>query len=421
MSQAGKKLCRAKLPLMIVLPWLSFLFCAPVQAQSSDWTQWGGPHRNFVSDVKGLADAWPAGGPRQLWKRELGEGYSSIVVDNGKLYTLYRKDEQEVVIALDAASGKTIWEHPYPAPIHYEFKFGPGPRATPLIIGNSIFTVGASGIFHCLDKQTGKAIWSHDLLKEFNGYEQEHLYASSPLAYKNTVIVPVGAEGGSIMAFNQKDGAVVWKKLDFKTGYAAPILITVDGQEQVVAFMEDDIIGINPNNGDLLWSHPHKANTSVNSSTPIWGNDNLLFCSSAYDGGSRMLKLAHKGDKTTVEEVWYQRLMRMHFSIVMRIGDVLYGSSGDFGPTPFTAVDAKTGKVLWRDRSVSKVEIIYADGKFIMLDEDGNLILAKPTAEGLKIISQAPILVNNAWTPPTLAGTKLYARDRKMIVAVDLK
>jgi len=387
---------------------------------TAEWTQWGGPHRDFKSEVKGLATSWPETGPRQLWKRDLGEGYSSVAAEHGSLYTMYEKGEQEIVIAMDAASGKTLWEYAYHAPITVNMSRAPGPRVTPLVIGNLLFTVGATGKLHCLNKQTGKLVWGHDLFNEFKGYVQDEYYSASPLAYKNTIIVPVGAAGGSIMAFNQKDGAVVWKNLDFKISYASPILIRVDGQEQLALVMEEDIIGVNPNNGELLWSKPHKNRTKTNVSTPVWNDDQLLFCSSAYDSGSRVLRLTRTGDKTNVEEVWYQRQMRVHMGNAIRIGDTVYGSSGDFGPTPFTAINVKTGQILWQDRNVPKVSFIYADGHFIMLGEDGDLILATPAVEGLKIHSKVSLLTKTAWTHPTLVGTKLYLRDRKTILALEL-
>jgi len=168
------------------------------------------------------------------------------------------------------------------------------------------------------------------------------------------------------MAFNQKDGAVAWRKHDFKNSTSSPILINVDGQEQLVAFMFSEIVGVEPNSGALLWSHPHPTDFGLNTSTPVWGEDNLLFVSSAYGGGSRVIKLTRNGDKTTVEQVWAHSLMRVHFGNCIRVGDLVFGSSGDFGPAPFTAVNVKTGKVAWRDRSLGRASFLYADGRFIV-------------------------------------------------------
>jgi len=396
---------------------------SPALAQSTDWTQWGGPHRDFKSDVTGLAAAWPASGPRRLWSRELGDGYSAIAVEGGKLYTMYRSGEQDVVVSLEAATGKTVWEYRYDAPFtsEYVLEQGPGPRAMPLVVGNQVYAAGATAKFHCLDKQTGKVIWAHDLVLEFNGTVRVRGYSCNPIAYKNTVIMMVGGAGHAIMAFNQKDGTVAWKKQDFDKSYSSPLLIKVDGQDQLVALMYGQIIGVDPNNGDLLWSHPHPTESGVNVSMPVWGEDNLLFCSSGYDGGSRVLKLTRNGNKTVVEQVWASKLMRIHFGNAIRVGNYVYASSGDFGPAPFTSIDVKTGQVTWRNRGVSRASAVLADGRFILLDEDGNLALATPTPEGLKINSKVELLTSYAWTVPTLAGTTLYVRDRRTIMACDLK
>jgi outer membrane protein assembly factor BamB len=230
----------------------------------------------------------------------------------------------------------------------------------------------------------------------------------------------VGGPASSLVAFNQKDGSITWKKHDFKNSTASPIVINVDGQDQLVAFMYGEVVGVDPNNGNLLWSHPHPVEYGLNTSTPVWGPDNLLFISSGYDGGSRVIKLTRNGDKTNVEELWAHRLMRIHFTNAIRVGDTVYGSSGDFGPAPFTAVNVKTGQVLWRHRTFPRASFLLADVGFIILDEDGNLLLASPTAEGLTINAKAALLSNQSWTVPSLAGTKLYLRDRKNIMALEL-
>jgi len=406
-----------------VIVLFALLVLMPVTtALAQDWAQWGGPHRNFISDTKGLATTWPATGPRRLWQRELGEGYSAIAVERGMLFTMYRKGDNEVAIALDAATGKTVWEYSYAAPFspEYDMSNGPGPHATPLVSGDMVFTSGATGKLNCLDKKTGKLLWSHDLIKEFQGTVRVNGYSCSPIAYKDTIVMMVGGPSSSLVAFNRQNGSVVWKKHDFRNSTSSPIIINVDGQDQLVAFMWSDIVGVDPNNGNLLWSHAHPAEHGLNTSTPVWGPDNLLFMSSGYGGGSRVLKLSRAGDKTTVEEVWANSLMRIHFSNAIRVGDFVYGSSGDFGPAPFTAVNVKTGNVVWRNRSFPRASALFADGRFIILDEDGHLLLATATAEGLTVTSKAELLQNQSWTVPSLSGTRLYLRDRKNIVALEL-
>ena len=407
---------------VIVLFALLFMPATAALAQVSDWAQWGGPHRNFISETKGLAATWPAAGPRRVWQRELGEGYSAIAVERGMLFTMYRKGDNEVAIALDAATGKTVWEYSYAAPFspEYDMSNGPGPHATPLVSGNMVFTSGATGKLNCLDKKTGKLLWSHDLLGEFHGNVRVNGYSCSPIVYKDTVVMMVGGPSSSLVAFNRQNGSVVWKKHDFRNSTSSPIIINVDGQDQLVAFMWSEIVGVDPNNGNLLWSHSHPAEHGLNTSTPIWGPDNLLFMSSGYGGGSRVLKLSRAGDKTTVEEAWANSLMRIHFSNAIRVGDFVYGSSGDFGPAPFTAVNVKTGNVVWRNRSFPRASFLFADGRFIILDEDGHLLLATATAEGLTVTSKVELLQNQSWTVPSLSGTRLYLRDRKNIVALEL-
>jgi outer membrane protein assembly factor BamB len=396
---------------------------ATVAAQALDWPQWGGAHRNFVSDAKGLASVWPEGGPRRLWSRELGEGYSAIAAEGGRLYTMSRRGSREIVVALNAATGKTIWEYAYEAPFSSEYSMenGTGPHATPTVAGELVFTAGATGKLNALDKRSGKLRWAHDLLNEYKGTIRVNGYACSPLAYRDTIIMQVGGEGNALMAFRQKDGSVAWKRHDFKNSPSSPLLVKVDGQEQLVAFMYDTLVGVDPASGELLWSRPHRSEFGLNVSTPVWGSDNLLFISSSYGGGSRVFKMSRAAGKTEVEELWAHALVRIHYGNAVRLGDFVYASSGDFGTAPFTAVNVKTGKIAWRDRSIARASVISAEGRLIILDEDGHLLLATPTSDGLKVHSKIELLQNNAWTVPTLAGTRLYVRDRKNIMALELK
>ena len=393
-----------------------------VQTQAqSEWPQWGGPSRNFVSNSKGLAASWPQTGPKQLWTRPLGEGHSAIIVDGNTLYTMFSQGEQEFVIALAANTGKTIWEYKYDSPTAgLNFKEGHGPHSTPLLVGDLVYTVGATGKLHALNKKTGKVEWFHDLWKEYNGRKMDRGYSCSPLAYKNTVILTLGGEGQTLIAFNQKDGGVAWKNQSLDMSPSSPMLIKVDGQDQLVTFLGKAITGVDPNNGELLWSHPHATEWGLNISTPIWGDDNLLFISSAYSGGSRVLKLARKEGKTEVTELWFHRRLRLHHTTAIRIGDYIYASSGDFGPAFLSGVNVKTGETAFQDRSFPKSNFIYADGKLIILDEDGNLALATVSPAGLKVISKASLMKHLAWTVPTLVGKKLYLRDRATIAALDL-
>jgi outer membrane protein assembly factor BamB len=194
----------------------------------------------------------------------------------------------------------------------------------------------------------------------------------------------------------------------------------VAGQEQLVLFHGEGVAGVDPNGGPLFWKHPHRTQYNLNISTPVWGDGNLLFVSSAYDGGSRVLRLRRSGDQTKAEEVWFSSRMRVHFGDAIRLGDVVYGSSGDFGPAFFVAMDVASGKVLWQDRQLGRATQVAADGKLVLLDEQGVLALAKPGSDGLKVLSRAQVLNGRSWTAPSLVGTQLFLRDRTTIKALDL-
>jgi outer membrane protein assembly factor BamB len=390
------------------------------------WPQWGGPNRNFMVETQGLAEKWPDGGPKRLWTRELGDGYSTIVADDGRLYTMYRVKEVEFVVALDAQTGKTAWEIKYASPFtDLMNEFGPGPHSTPLVVGDRLFTVGVNMVFHCLDKNSGEVLWKRDLMAEFGAVPPDRGYSASPLAFKDTIILPVGAKEGepkgqSVVAFRQSDGEVVWKSQDFQITHSSPILIRFDGKDQLVVFMGAELAGLNPDSGELLWSHPHNTQYGANLSTPLWTGDDLIFASAAYDSGSRVIRLTKEGDRVVPQELWYHRKMRIHHGNAVRVGDTVYGSSGDFGPALFVAADIKTGNIAWRERGLAKATCLYADGKFIILDEDGQLVLATPTAEGLRIHSKCEVAKRTSWAAPTLVGKTLYVRDRKTIAAYDL-
>lgn len=406
--------------LVSVICWVGL----PATMAQAQWTQWGGPNRDFKVEAIDLSTEWGERGPTQVWKRNLGEGYSSIVVDDGILYTMYRRGDDEVVVALDAEDGKTIWEYAYAAPKWGDFNthFGPGPHATPLVVGDYVYTVGVRVHLHCLDKKTGKKIWAQDLWEKFGANPPDRGYSSSPVAYKESLILPVGGSTGyGVVAFNLMDGRVVWNSQNHGPTFSSPIVIQVDGQDQVVIFEGDQVIGLEPNTGALLWSHPHRTQYNINALTPVWSaQDNLLFLSSAYDTGSRVLRLMQKDGKTNVEEVWYNKKMEVQHGTAVRLGDVVYGSSGDFGPAFLMGINVKTGEIVARARGFSKATILAVGNDLIVLDEDGELAVVTPKDDAFDVKAKASIFSTRAWAVPSLVGTTLYARDQKDIVALDL-
>jgi outer membrane protein assembly factor BamB len=400
-----------------------FLLVAALLADGvAPWPQWGGPTRDFhVKDAK-LAASWPTEGPKRLWSRELGDGFSAVIADEQRIYTMYRDDDANVAIALDPATGRTVWEQKIDAtPLRGMFlDYGSGPNSTPLLAGERLFVVTFTGQLSALDRASGQVLWRQELWKTHDGTFRDVGYSGSPIAYRDTVILPLGGKGKAVAAFKQSDGSLAWKRQDFENAMSSPLLVSVDGQEQLVAFMVDHVIGLNPLNGDLVWSHPHKTDYAVNASTPIWADGNVLVVSSAYGTGARALKLERTGDRTTVRQLWFTQRLRVHHGNMLRIGEYVYGSSGDFGPAPLTAVHVPTGKIAWQDRRFPKASLLYAAGKVIVLDEDGRLALTTLTPEGLTVHSEAQVLTKLSWTVPTLVGSRLYVRDRKTIAAFDL-
>jgi outer membrane protein assembly factor BamB len=395
----------------------------PVAPLGVPWTQWGGPHRNFQTEATGLRDAWPASGPRVVWKRGLGEGYSSVVVIGPAIYTMYAKRGTETVLAANADTGATLWEHTTPMNFQSDAaqEMGNGPYATPLIVGNRLFTTGVAGLMQCFDRSTGKVLWTQQLWEQHGGSRLMYGYASSPIAFRDTIIVPVGGRGKAVMAFGQADGKVVWARHDFGNVYSSPILIDVGGLEQLVVLLDGALVGLNPNNGDLQWQVPFKADYSIAIATPLWGPDNLLFVSSEYNGGAKVVELQRQGGQVTAKELWSSNRLRLHHGNAMRLDDTIYFTSGGKGsPAILTAADVRTGEVRWQERSIGKATFVWADRKLVTLDQSGTLMIAHPSPQGFNVSARAQLMTSLAWTPPTLVGTRVYLRDRRDMMAVDL-
>ena len=387
-----------------------------------DWPVWGGKNRDFIVNTSGLADSWPAAGPRKIWSRPLGDGYSAIAEEHGVLYTAFRRDSRDVITALDTATGRTIWEFNYENPFtnSYSEAVGPGPYAMPEVIGDRVVTASGTGRIHSLDKKTGKQVWSHDLYNEFHATHLQYGFSCHALPYKDMLIYQAGGAGDGVIAFRQSDGALIWKALQFTNSHASPLLINVDGQPQVVVLASKTVFGFNPDNGALLWTHEHVTPYGLAVSTPVWAPGNILFVASAYGTGARALHLSQSGGKTTVDQLWYDPHLELHIGTAIQRDGYVYISRGYSGPVLMTAVELKTGKIMWQERGFAKAQLLYADGKLILADQDGTLALCRATPQKFEVLSKASVLQSIAWTPPTLVGTRLYLRDRKTIAAYEL-
>ncbi|UCE62091.1 MAG: PQQ-like beta-propeller repeat protein [Phycisphaerales bacterium] len=411
-----------------------FVACGFAGATDTDWPQWGGPNRNFTVDTSGLADQWPPGGPRKLWHRTLGDGYSSIVAHGDMLYTMCRKGPdytQEYTVCLDAKTGKTIWEQGHPAPPgsapDYSSWGGGGPNSTPLIVGERLFTLGSRTMMHCRSRTTGDVLWKHDLEAEYRGTSSGNSegYSPSPIAYKNLVIVLIGhlkhnqeRKGQSLVAFDQESGRVVWKSQDFVAGASSPILINFAGKEQIVLLVADQLLGINPADGRLLWRYDYPMRYRTMIVTPVWNGDDLIFCRAGAQAaeGTSTVRLTERDGRIIPEELWTSTKLSIFVPTPVHIGDHLYGAVEQ----GLVAIDFKTGERKWVQRRFPNAACIHADGKLIILDENGKLTLTTATPEELTVLAQDTVTERYSYSVPTLVGTTLYVRDRRHIMALDL-
>ncbi len=391
-------------------------------AAPAGWPQWGGPNRDFRAPAGDVATSWPEDGPERLWSRNLGAGTSAILFAEGRLYTMYRTGDDEVVVSLDAGTGTTLWEHVYehvPSKGHVA-GFGRGPNSTPLLAGDRVFTIGVAGKMHALATNDGRVVWTRDLWGEdFGGNVLGHGYSSSPIAYKDTVIVPVGGEQAGLVAFHQASGEVKWQATSFKNSFSSPRLLDVAGERQLVVFMAEELIGVHPASGELRWRYPHVNQWRHNITLPAIVDGDTIFLSSP-QAGARGIRLAREGTALTVEEIWSKRSVQFYHGSTVRAGDWVYGSSGTMGPAFMTAINVRSGEVGWRERGIARANCVAAGDKLVILDENGKLYVAGATPQKLVVHASAKVLEKSAWTVPTLVGTTLYLRDNRRIMALDL-
>ena len=273
---------------------------------------------------------------------------------------------------------------------------------------------------HALSKRDGKVIWSRELWgREFGASPRGHGYSSSPAAYKDTVIVPVGGESSGLVAFDQKSGSVKWKALGFRNSHSSPRILDITGEQQIVVFMAEELIGVDPDNGELRWRYAHANQWGHNITLPTVLDGDTIFLSSP-QAGARGLRLARDGETIEVEEVWSQRRVQFYHGSSARIGNWVYGSTGVMASAFMTAVNIRTGEIAWRERGFARANCVEADGKLVILDEDGMLYLASATPEELVVHARTQLLDKVAWTVPTIVGKTMYVRDNKRILAVDL-
>ena len=391
----------------------AWIFLLSFMVSAADWPQWRGPNRDGVSSETGLLASWPAGGPRVLWKASgLGEGYASLAIVNGRIYTQGQRGNQEYVLAFDASSGKKLWETPTSR--SFSNDRGNGPRGTPTFDGDRLYAMAGDGTLVSLEAAGGKAIWSQNVVQKYRGSVIEWGMSESPLIDGERLIVMPGGRGAALVSLNKRDGNLQWKTGNDQAGYSSAIVADVGGVRQVITLSGESAMGVMEDNGELLWRYPKIANGTANIATPIF-HDGYVFVSTDYGTGCALLRLGPK----SMAEVYFNRDMRNHYSTSVLVGDTLYGYSDAI----LTAMDFRTGKVLWRNRSVGKGSLIYADKHLYVLSEDGAVGLVEPNPAGYKEISRFEISHGQwpTWSPPVISDGKLYLREQDTLISYDIK
>lgn len=382
-----------------------------------DWPQWRGPNRDGVSTETGLLKAWPQAGPPKAWQAQgAGEGYSSFSVVQGKLYTLGARGGTEYVMAFDAASGKKLWETPHGT--RFSNDQGDGSRGTPVVDGNRVISLGASGDLSSVDAATGKLAWKKNVVQQFGGGNIRWGLSESPLVLDDRILVNAGARGASIVALRKTDGSVIWQSGNDEAGYSSAVLHTVGGVPQAIYFTAQRAIGVDTRDGRQLWSYDRVANRTANIATPIV-RGNRVFLSSDYGTGAALLELTASGGGVNAKEVYFTNEMRNHHASSVLVGDHLYG----FSSAILTAMRFDSGEVSWRDRSVGKGAVVFADDRLYLFSERGVVGLADANPQGYREHGRFTLQTGArpTWSHPVVANGKLYLRDQDTIYAYDVR
>lgn len=408
--------------LLLVLGILSLSLIAPPGAAALDWPQWRGPDRSDVSKETGLLKQWPEGGPKQVWLyKDAGKGYAGPAIVGGKFYTMGTREDSEVLLALDANSGKELWVAKI-GPI-LPNNWGDGPRGTPTVEGDRIYTLGGQGTLICAQVKDGKIIWQHTM-QELGGTVPFWGYTESVLVDGNQVVCSPGGQQGSIAALDKSTGKTLWQSKGFTDNVHYSSLIQADhnGQRQYIKLTEKSVAGIGAKDGKLLWRSDFPGRTAV-IPTPIF-KDGFVYVTAGYGAGCKLVKLG-AGDQAS--DVYDNKVMKNHHGGVILVGEHLYGHSDGSG---WVCQNFQTGEEVWNAKNLGKGAIGYADEMFYCLDErSGTVALIEASPKGwnehgrFKLDPQSAIRSRQGaiWTHPVIVNGKLYLRDQDLIYCYDVK
>ncbi len=404
------------------------LLCVPAVAPAADWATWLGPNRDGKSMETGLLTSWPAGGPKLAWTaRGLGEGYSSMAVVGDRIYTLGQQGGQQLVLALDAATGRQVWKTPVGKAFHSEQ--GGGPRSMPQVDGNRLYALASDGTLVSLETETGRRVWGFNYIERFGSPMPRWAFCESPLIDGDRLIIAPGGNGAAIVALNKATGDVIWQSGHADAGYSSVVGFDYGGRRIYTVLTNSAAIGVDAKDGSLLWRYEGVINQFANIATPVYA-DGHVFYSTAYGTGCALLRLTAEGGTVEATEVYFSAKMQNDYATSIKIGDYLYGFSG-YEVGILTAMDFKSGKVAWKDRKAEKGNCILADRLLYCQGDEGTVTLIDPSPEGYKEMARFTIRRpkthmqfvpgGNMWSVPAIGNGRLYIRDLDKLYAYDIR
>lgn len=395
---------------------------AAVSAQTpslTDWPQWRGPDRTGISKETGLLKEWPGAGPKRIWRiTNLGAGYGSISTKGDRIFVQMVVGRQSAVASLDRSNGQIVWSKPLGSAGSNDR--GSGPRGTPTIDGDRVYALTESGDLACLRFGDGTIVWQRNILREFRGPNIQWLISESPLIDGDHVIVSPGGRDATVVALDKMTGNTVWtsKGLSDQAGYGSAIVADVGGVRTLMTFTSEAGVGVRASDGKLMWKYPAAANRTANIATPVFSNGKVFY-TSGYDTGGALLRLTAQGGEVKAAEAYFTRDMKNHHGGVVLVDGYLYG----FNDSILTAINFETGKMAWRDRSVGKGSLTYADGNLYILSENNTVGLVEATPAGYREKGRFEIPDSGlpSWAHPVVSGGRLYIRNQNSLAAYDIK
>jgi outer membrane protein assembly factor BamB len=389
------------------------------QSSSFDWPQWRGPDRTGVSKETGLLSQWPKSGPSSVWSASmLGAGYGSVAVSGDRVYVQGMRNRQSVVTSLNRADGKVAWVRILGAA--GENDRGNGPRSTPTVEGDRVYVLTESGDLASLRVADGSVVWQRNILTDFRGGNPYWLISESPLVDGNMVIVSPGGRGAGMVALDKTTGKTVWvsKELSDGPGYSSAVVADVQGVRTVMAFTADAGVGVRASDGKLMWRHGGAANGTANIATPVY-SDNKVFFTSSYGTGAALLGLKATGSEVRAQEIYFTRDMKNHHGGVVLVNGYIYG----YNDSILTCLEFNSGKMMWRDRSVGKGAVAYADGHLYIVGENNTVGLVEATPAGYREKGRFSIADQGwpSWAHPVVSGGRLYIRNQGMLTSYDVR